>query len=327
MKYLFIIISSVFCFDTSLAQNLINNPNFSSHSNCPADYSQIIYCDGWKTASGGTPDYFNACSSTILTDVPQNIFGYQVSASNAYAGIATYVKKSTLAFNYREYIITTFPPLLPGATYRVTITVSLSDSSYFASDGLGVLFSTNSSFYSAGYFCITSVPQINYSGYGVITDKTNWVTLTGDFIADSAYAALAIGNFKEDGVVTVVNAPSPASATSVADSLAFYYLDSVSVEKIADPTFASIAGTGKPLGLFPSPFTSNATFSFIYHSGEKYTLDICDLNGRVMRRIENITTSQIELERGNLPAGLYYYKLFGDGNSTSKGIFAIKDGM
>jgi gliding motility-associated-like protein len=114
-------------------------------------------------------------------------------------GVYTYVPFSVP--DYKEYIGTDFPALNIGQTYTMTITVSLADSSTYATDGLGVYFTTHAISLPSQYTTISASPQIDYSSYGPIHDKANWVTLSKTFVADSAYTHLTLGCFKPNNVL------------------------------------------------------------------------------------------------------------------------------
>src|SRR6185437_14325478 len=103
----------------------------------------------------------------------------------------------------KEYLFVNIPALALDTTYKVTIEVSLADSSRFATDGMGVLFTTYGSpdQYTDG--TLNATPQIDYSNYGVITDTVHWVTLSSTFAADSPYTSMIIGGFKDASKMTI----------------------------------------------------------------------------------------------------------------------------
>lgn len=74
----------------------------------------------------------------------------------------------------------------------------------------------------------------------------------------------------------------------------------LSVENIAEGAGITIA---------PNPLTDRATLTFPNAGGKKYTFQLYNIEGRIVRRIDNITTGQLELHREGLSAGAYYYHL------------------
>jgi hypothetical protein len=66
-----------------------------------------------------------------------------------------------------------------------------------------------------------------------------------------------------------------------------------------------------PVNIFPNPFKDKATIQFPNSQGYSYDLVIMDLTGKIVRIIININGSSYELNKGNLPEGLYLIELRG----------------
>jgi gliding motility-associated-like protein len=215
MKYLLSFLLFVW---TTIVTAQIKTPSFAKYNRCPISFSSVSYCVGWRQPTHGTCDYFNQCSPNNFVDVPNNHFGTQDNAIHAYTGLLT-----LSTFDYKEYIGTRIQPLTVGQTYTMTITVSLSDSSSIATDGLGTLFTT----YPISLMTTNTIPltpQVDYSSYGPITDKVNWVTLTKTFVADSAYTHLTVGCFKPSS--SLVTTPVPGGITN-APPYCYYYIGEI----------------------------------------------------------------------------------------------------
>ena len=60
--------------------------------------------------------------------------------------------------------------------------------------------------------------------------------------------------------------------------------------------------------LSPNPFTESTTLSFANQAGDKYMLTIYDIHGQVISTLET-TDSQFIIQRGDMPAGVYLYRL------------------
>ena len=90
--FAFILLSTI----NSNCQNLVYNGDFEIYDTCPDNIShpnnvQLKRCIGWNSATKGTPDYYNSCSSNIVVSTPINIAGNQIPKSgNAYAGFLAY---------------------------------------------------------------------------------------------------------------------------------------------------------------------------------------------------------------------------------------------
>lgn len=250
MKHLILLLTAVIAACTASAQNFIPNADFVSYSVCPTSYSQTANCTDWYQPTGGTSDYFNACAAGTDVHVPTNFIGDQTSSSSAYLGLVCYLRRHGSYDDYREYIGTSFAPLTVGKKYDITVYTSLADSSKAAVNGLGIFFTTYR-IQTAAYSIYPATPQIDFSNYGLITDKVNWVKLTGSFIADSAYTNLAIGNFKPPANLTIAYNNDPTGA--IKDTVAYYYIGSI---QVADSTgILPPADTTKYV--FPSAFTPN----------------------------------------------------------------------
>lgn len=65
------------------------------------------------------------------------------------------------------------------------------------------------------------------------------------------------------------------------------------------------------LELAPTPFRDITYLSFANVEGRSYDLMMTDLSGQTIRRITNITDNQVQIERANLPAGMYFLHLIG----------------
>jgi glucose/arabinose dehydrogenase len=82
------------------------------------------------------------------------------------------------------------------------------------------------------------------------------------------------------------------------------------IYKVSDATTSIYPREASPLRLYPQPLAERTLLEFP-EAGSPYTLEILDLQGRVLRRIEGITGSSYLIEREGLPAGLYLLRLSG----------------
>lgn len=175
-------------------QNLVNNYSLETYSPCPTTASQINYAAPWN-ASRNSPEYLNACSASIYSTVPTNYFGYQPAATgNAYGGGLMYgsFAGSYLADLREFFYVTLSTPLTIGTTYYVSLKVNLCDNSEYAVNNIGVQFCNT---YNVN-FPLNNTAHVYTTS--IISDKVNWVTITGSFVPSVAYNALMIGNFFQD---------------------------------------------------------------------------------------------------------------------------------
>jgi len=216
-------------------QNLVPNPSFEEYDTCPNDFAQIYFAKYWSSF-GYSPDYYNSCNTSGQFSIPNNIFGYQYPAEgNAYAGLIPYIE----GIFGREFMgAQLLSPLIIGQKYDVSFKVSATTHSIdpeacIAIDKMGMKFSTISYLgwpyvYENNLALINNYAQI-YSTT-IITDTSNWITIMGSFIADSAYKYVIIGNFFDDEHtdtlhINIVTNPSTPTHR------AYYYIDNVIVTK------------------------------------------------------------------------------------------------
>ena len=64
--------------------------------------------------------------------------------------------------------------------------------------------------------------------------------------------------------------------------------------------------------LVPNPFRNSTILTFSNPNQSNYNLMIYDATGKMVKSINNIKTNEIEIERGNLSKGIYFFKLHGE---------------
>lgn len=299
MKYLYLLILAILLPSAAPAQNMVHNPGFDVMVSCPITYSLLTYAysSEWERPTQGTADYFNTCNN-VDVGIPSNFVGTQPAYNgNAYAG--AYVYGSA---NYREYMMGNLTWLTTGSFYRVTIHVSRAEGERYACDGFGVFFH-KLGFGDTNFATQINVfPQIDYSGYGIITDSVNWVTLKDSFYADSAYKFIVIGNF-HDNLTTNVQVMNPNNG----GLNAYYYFDDIRVEGVPpfltatlsqtnvscyqanDATLGAIAHGGTPPYHYlwvPGNYTTSNVSNL---SAGAYTLYLTDANNDTFRHTFHIT--------------------------------------
>lgn len=76
--------------------------------------------------------------------------------------------------------------------------------------------------------------------------------------------------------------------------------------------------------IFPNPYSNSSTIKFNYDPENKYTLQIIDINGRIVQAITDIFSDKIQIERKDLTEGLYFYQLTSDNGVIKSGKLIIK---
>lgn len=218
------------------AQNLVPNPSFETYSQCPDFPAQIGRATPWTMPTNGTSDAYNACAGNDPNvSVPVNQFGNQAARTGS--GYAGFILRNSTGGSYREYIeVPLTAPLAAGVAYNVSFYVSLSDQSQWAIDKFGAYLSVG----PVGPVNTASVlgllPQVVNPAGNFITDKTGWTLVTGTYIALGSEDHLVIGNFADDAATT------PVTGLGGFYNGAYYYIDDVSVVKVAAGCAAPPAG-------------------------------------------------------------------------------------
>lgn len=214
--------------NSATAQNLVPNYSFEVTDTCPYGVSEINSANQWFRANAATPDYFDSCSFSTLSDVPDNFFGWQqAKTGEAYAGFYAFYFSPA---GYREYPeVHLSSPLVSGTKYYLSFYVSLADSAVFATDDFGMYLSVDSLFsYSTSNFAVT--PQLKNAEGTFVTDTFNWTRVAGEYIAVGGEKWLTLGNFK-DGASTDSLRVRSVNVSSAAPQYihAYYYVDDVCV--------------------------------------------------------------------------------------------------
>lgn len=264
-------------------QNLVNNGSFEDYTVCPNTLDQIELATGWSNFRGSC-DYFNSCSDDT-TSVPENWIGEQEAATgSAYAGIICFSDDDGNPFYVREWLGTPLTaPLTIGTQYHVSFKACLTTGGFgtngsfiYAVNKLGVRFAV-APFFDSDFDAVPESAALYNSG--IIADSTAWTTVTGSFVADSAYSFLLLGNFFGDANTSYVEV--------LPDGLyqyAYYYIDDVCLS--ADPAFCT-GGQSVPenggdglIRTYPNPCGDWIIAET--GAGQVQTIRVNDLSGRVV---------------------------------------------
>jgi hypothetical protein len=288
--------------------NLVPNGSFEDYYSCPWSNGQVDSCVGWYGMGGignpfpGTPDYFNSCSGPIV-NVPDNTTGgYQSSfEGNAYMGLLTYIWSGF----WREIIGTKLTDtLIPGNPYHVSMRVSRgnwTNQAYnvAASNKLGLRFTTFE-------HTISDPPSINNYAQlyvdSIITDTLNWVLLQWEYVPDSPYTHVYIGNFFDDANTDtlVINAPLGQFGQ------AYYFIDSVNISCIGKDCISGIDSTAETKAYIEYHIDSK-TIEFYNWSNNKGIVSIFNSAGKLV--LSETMHAGIPISLSFLSKGLYLVRL------------------
>lgn len=250
-KYLLVSVILLHHILLNAQNNLVPNPGFEVHDS----FCNAGYLDGtppWINPTGGSPNFFIECCWNAGWAVPQNVTGYQYAHSGIGYGGFGIIDLTGLAPNFREYMqIRLYDSLKVNEKYLVKFFVSLSDSSQYATDDIGLYLSDsaiNKNVFDHSPF-INYAPQINNAGSNIIADKLNWTLIWGIYIANGGEQYITIGNFYDDSNTDTLFV---GGSTNMIHKESYYYIDDVSVSLIEDslPSENTIS--------IPNAFTPNS---------------------------------------------------------------------
>ncbi len=237
---------------TAAAQNLVLNPSFEEHRECPGKLGNFnTDVVSWSTPTRGSTDYFHGCSEAMGT--PKNFNGTQLADfGQGYAGFYLYAPN-----DYREYMqAQLLSPLVEGVTYELSFFVSLAERSDFAINAFGVVFSRDPLQFEiqkdlskrhlySNPDNLFSYVEIGYSHFA--NDKKEWMLVTTSYTAKGGERYMTLGNFKNNARTRKFLIKKDAKQG------AYYYIDMVSL--IAPGQGGSITGItpGKEMPTLNTP--------------------------------------------------------------------------
>lgn len=232
--------------------------------------------------------------------VPSNIVGFQEAASgDGYLGLLAYGSFAPdLKVDRREFATGTLSaPLKKDSRYYVSFKASFMNRSSHAVNRLGVKFHT-----SARIDLQVSNSAHVFSSK-VIKDTLRWQTVSGWFVADSAYTHFSIGNhFSDDSTKVEV-----FQAVNMGYN-AYYLLDDFCVSTDSKGCWNPV-GLIRPIepefSLFPNPTLGE--FEVITKTKGIVMLSIYDLIGHEIKSVS--FTGRCHLDLTNFPKGAYAYTL------------------
>ncbi len=217
----------------SNGQNLIPNPGFDDIITCPWNKAQISLAKPWKSASNGTPDIFNKCSSVPLIFPPfaPHHGSYQQPRSSAgYAGIFVFSNYNS-SIGVSEYIETPLKAQMSkGKTYYLRFYVSPdiipNGFSWMYQDAIGL--ALTDTFYYKEFKDKNGVlplnPVIENRGT-LIKDTLGWTKINGCYTARGGEEYAIIGNFRQESQM-LIEVGNPAFMFNTS----YFYIEDVLIQ-------------------------------------------------------------------------------------------------
>lgn len=206
-----VLLSAFCCPCATHAQNWVPNHGFEETDSCTFGLG-LGALHNWYSACG-TPDYLQSCQPYgTANGLPLNIFTYQQPwQGNSCAGICTFDDDTGL--EYREWLmVPLLSPMVPGQSYFCRFWAnaafggnSINQTTWLASDHLGMLFTTYDRQWTWGDDLPTAMNQAHILNSQILSDTANWTLVSGSFVADSAYTYVMIGNFYDNALVDTLH--------------------------------------------------------------------------------------------------------------------------
>jgi OOP family OmpA-OmpF porin len=277
--------------------NLVPNGDFEMYNICPPN----TLPSGWYI--NGSVDYYNGCDTTNFASVPKNRNGHQYAKSgNGYIGLIGY---SPLGFD-REYIgIQLSGTLVSGQIYYVNFYVSLGDTLLYGIKNMGALFTYIP--YGGQGSTVSIIPQIENAG-GVLTDKNNWVGVSGSFIADGGEKYVTIGNFRDDANTVSQYVGNGGQAPNYSE--AYYYIDDVYVGETPLSVSDELIVINDELRVFPNPAKEIINVTFKNKNVVATDVEITNVIGQLQATVVEIKNNVTSINIAAMPSGIYFVKVF-----------------
>lgn len=211
------------------SENLVSNPSFESTDGKIKRLGSIANATGWTSPTGVRADLFTS-SSVPDIDIPNNIYGTETAKDGAnYAGIVAYSYGNKVP---RSYIMTKLEsPMKKGMKYCVKFNISLSESSKYASNNIGALFTKSPQTTEAKLPIIDEPSVLHFdNGMRIMTARYNWTEICGTFVAKGGEKYIMLGNFMADEDTKWERMKKDPKVKVAELIAAYYYIDDISVQ-------------------------------------------------------------------------------------------------
>jgi gliding motility-associated-like protein len=310
MKYRLAAILITLVFNSIAQVNLVPNPSFEEYSQCPDDQGQIAYAIGWTDGiSTFGSEYFNSCSSNILSSVPQNAVGFQQpNSGNAYSGFFVFTDNTISGENLQTHLSTT---LVKNKKYCIEFYISLADNSSYYINNIGCYFTNDPLNVTVPSLSIYTPQYTNTTNS--LNDSNGWAHFTGDFIAVGGEEYLTIANFQSFSEIDTVFIGFPLG---VNQKQCYFYVDDVSVI-CCDPT-------GCDEIIIPNIFTPNSD-----GINDIFQIEFLPANSKLAiysrwgNQVYQSDNYQNNWDGQNHSPGVYYYILTLPSGNTKKGTVTL----
>lgn len=216
------------------AQNLILNPGFENHKNCPSGITGMdMFLEDVSLPTSSSGDYFHECGSEDF-GVPSNFKGIQkTSEGSGYIGLYFYALN-----DYREYVqLNTATKLREKHPYKISLQVSLAEASKLALKTMSIMLTNkkikvpNSSVLTHSRLDLeqdVEFHEVPLMADNSMSDKEGWVTLSAEFDAKGFETYIIFGNFRTNENTQLI----PSDKLPLSGDFSYYYVDNFDLEEL-----------------------------------------------------------------------------------------------
>jgi outer membrane protein OmpA-like peptidoglycan-associated protein len=218
---------------TSIAQgeNLIDNGGFETVEGKLKSLGCIDLAVGWMSPTGVRADIYSPCKIPEI-NVPENIYGKEDPKEGTnYAGIVGFSFGDAIP---RSYLMAKLNmPLKKGMKYCVKFSVSLAEVSKYASNQIGVNFSSKQ-FGTDSKTAIIEKTHVLDSKNKIFSAMYNWEQVCGVYYAEGGEKFITIGNFTSNENTKNEKIKKDPNMKKAQITAAYYYIDDVVVSLISE---------------------------------------------------------------------------------------------
>jgi hypothetical protein len=308
------------CWGTSLpqaqSQNLVPNPGFEETDSCTFGLG-LGELHHWYSAYL-TPDHLQSCLPYgSANGLPLNVATYQQPYEGfSCSGIITFDGDS--GQEWREWImVPLLDTLVPGQPYYCSFRANAAFggmTTWVASDHLGMLFTTIDRPWIWGDPYPTALNQAHILHPQIVSDTVAWTLVSGNFVADSAYTYLLIGNFFSNALTDTLHL---AVLGQDPDVYGYTLIDAVCVSP--NPVGCELSqGLEDYGGVGPFVYPNPARDALAIGNATGRDALVLDMLGELVWS-GRVNSDRFSMDVGNWARGVYLLKLNG-----TKGLQVVK---
>jgi len=148
----------------------------------------------------------------------------------------------------------------------------------------------------------TMVQQSSIESYSVSEtsgSNYNWVIKSGDIVTGQG----------SNSIQVQWASPSTGKVSVIKTDENLCQGDTISIN--VEISTGYFSPSIEQIRIFPNPFNNKTLIQFPNSNNETYKFILTDISGKRLRELDNITSDELILERGEIPAGLYLIELGG----------------